>query len=206
MDFIDPQELLADVERQREAAPQVELFNDPAFAKLRESWCAAMFGAAFSRHLSECLISVNDTRGRVDADFFARIGGTDFDFQLVEAQQPGRRRGLEYKQFADGTIRSIEYSPERGRIEGPEWIRDAIERKVANNYAGADRLRLLVYTNFSARGLRLEDITAASINFSDVFASVWVLTSLHLCSLFSRGALPRSNGWVQIRPPRPCSK
>jgi hypothetical protein len=199
MDFANPEELLSDVERQMEAVPQDVLFNDSKYAKLRESWCAAMFGMGFRRHFSPCLIQVNDTRERVDVDFFTRVDGVDFEFQLVEAQEPGRRRGLEYKQFADGTIKSIEYEPERGRIEGPAWIRGAIEKKVGKNYSGAEALHLLVYANFSAGGLKVDEVAAASAEFVGAFASVWILTSLHMCSLGSGRGLPSSNGWIEIR-------
>src|SRR5262249_26764507 len=127
--FHDPASLLASTEAALEQIPSDILFNDPKYQKLKEQWCAAMLGLGYGKLVTSCQVAVNESDYRMDCDILLRARGRDWDFQLAEVQQPGRRRGLEVKQFADGTIRSIAYSPELGRIRGAAWLADGAERK-----------------------------------------------------------------------------
>ena len=74
--------------------------------------------------------------------------------------QPDRQRGAEYKALAKGEARGFRYEPERGRIDGPQWIANGIEKKIGKNYAGAGDLNLLVYANFSAHQLQHAEVLA----------------------------------------------
>lgn len=143
---------------------QERLFNDPnpQFQKWREKWCAAMFGLGYEKFLDPCQVAINATEQRQDADFFVEAAGREHPFQLVEALEPERRRGAEYKEFARGTRHSVPYEPARGHIEGPQWIADCIEKKVSKRYAGASHINLLVYANFPARELQHADVVTAA--------------------------------------------
>lgn len=116
---------------------------------------------------------------------------------------PDRARGAEYKALAKGEIRGFSYEPERGRIDGPQWIAGGIAKKTAKNYAGAGdlNLNLLVYADFSARQLQYAEVLAAARPHLATFASVWVVTSLWLGSLYVSNGLRRIDGWCTIFTP-----
>ena len=179
--------------------PQVRLFNKPRYQKVREKWCAGMFGMGYMKFIRPCHVAVNDTEDRADADFFMRSDGREYAFQLVEAIEPKRRRGDEYKARASDRLHSLPYEPEKGHVEGPTWIASRIEQKAAKNYAGAAHLNLLVYANFAARGLQHRSVVDAAAKFQAAFASIWVLTSLHLASLFVANDLGRLDDWSEIQ-------
>ncbi len=130
-DFENPGILLSNVDEALEQIPSDQLFNDPRYEKLREAWCASMFGVGFARHIEECNVLVNTGKDRPDVDFYLKAGANVHEFQLVEVQEPGRRRGLEYRRFADGSLGSIPYEPARGHQEGPDWIVNGLSTKVA---------------------------------------------------------------------------
>ena len=127
--FQEPVALLASTEQELALIPSVDLFNDPTYQKLKERWCAAMFGLGYSKVIAPCQVAVNEGRYRADVDLYLRAAGRDWEFQLAEVQEPGRRRGLEFKQFADGAVRSIAYDADRGKREGPNWLTVTCSRK-----------------------------------------------------------------------------
>jgi hypothetical protein len=87
------------------------------------------------------------------------------------------------------------YAGERGKTEGPGWLADGLARKKAKNCAAATSMHILLYANFNASELEYEDVRKALIRFSSDFASVWVVTSLHLCSVFAAPGLGEVRGW-----------
>jgi hypothetical protein len=180
---------------------QVDLFNDSQYQKLTEQWCAGMFGLGYEKFIRPCLVAINIGNDRLDADFFLRTDNQDFAFQVVEVQDPSRRRGAEYRLLAEGKALTFPYEPEKGHIEGPTWIVNAIEKKVRKNYAGATDLNLLVYANFTARKLDHDVLVAATEPYAKSFASIWVVTNLHLSYLWGTDELGRIDGWgIIIRP------
>jgi hypothetical protein len=197
--YHEPAALVRSAESEMEAIPFVELFNDSKYQKLRERWCAALFGVGYSKFIRPCQVAVNDGPTRLDVDFSLHTSAGDWDFQLAEIQEPGRRRGLEFKQFADGTVRTIAYDAERGKRDGRTWLTEAVSRKKAKRYASSDALQLLLYANFPAQDLQYADVATALSQFRDDFASIWVMTSLHLCSTHSPPHLGGIHGWGVVR-------
>lgn len=179
--------------------PSVELFNNSTHQKLRESWCAGMFGIGYSRFIAPCAVAVNESDVRLDADFFVQTVESEYSFQLAEVQEPGRRRGREYKEFEHGVARSVAYDVERGRVEGPEWLSQAAARKKSKRYQASGNLHLLLYANFATRELQYTDIFEALIPFRDTFASLWVVTGLNLCCIFAPVSMGGIEGWVVVR-------
>jgi len=195
----DPASLLASAESEMERIPSELLFNNPRYQKLRESWCAGMFGVGYRKLVADCRIGVNESNHRTYCDILLNAKDRYWEFQLAEVQQPGRRRGLEFRQFADGTIKSIAYSPAVGRAEGPTWLANGVNRKKVKRYSSSSALHLLLYANFPASGLEYADVTTALADCSNDFASIWVISSLHICSVFSPAALGEVPGWGSIR-------
>jgi hypothetical protein len=191
--FRDPSELLVEVERAMDAVPLAKFFSDSAYKPLREAWCAAMLGMGIEKAGVECLVSVAAEEA-TDCDFFVRIDGEEHAFQSIEALREKRRRGDELK-----SDQPRAYKPAAGRLRGPQWVYDALQRKIQKNYSRARELGLLVYANFDAENLQFDSIDAACRELANPFASTYVVTSTHLCSLKSHAPLPDLQGWLEIR-------
>ena len=117
-----------------DAIDQVDVWRSEHRA-LREKWCAGKFGIGYQRFIKACGIWVNDTNERVDADFFLYVDDREYAFQTTETREPEcPPRHDEFKALAKGELRTRPYEPERGRLEGPEWVREKIENKVKQRY------------------------------------------------------------------------
>jgi hypothetical protein len=197
--YRDPHNLLVETELAMRGIPSEKLFNDPMYKKLRERWCAAMFGIGYSKHVRSCEVAVNESRYREDVDFYVGIADVDWDFQLAEVQRPDRRRGQEYRKLADGGIHMSPYQPGRGGQEGPDWLAHGVDKKIARRYSSSNTLNLLVYANFDATGLEYPNIQMRLAEYSVQFGSLWVITSLHMCSVFSNPSLGAVPGWGVVR-------
>jgi hypothetical protein len=201
--YTDAAVLLREAESEMDCISNEIFFNSPKqeYQKLREKWCAAMFGIGYGKYISECKVAVNDTDQRVDSDFFVLVGENEHPFQLVEAPNPDRKRGKEYKQLANGTRESVPYRPEKGRVEGPQWIIARVKKKAAKCYATANRLNLLVYANFEANPMDYQTLKEMVRDFSGTFASIWVITNSKICTLCGSTDLGEINGWQSVRSP-----
>jgi hypothetical protein len=195
-----PADLLGAAEKQMESIPQERLFNDSQYQKLRERWCTGMFGVGYTRYVDPCEVAVNEGAYRADVDMFLRTTGREWDFQIAEVQDPARRRGQEYKKLAERRIRVVPYEPERGSREGIQWLVAGAQKKKEKSYSGGTELNLLLYANFDAVGLEQAALIKALLPFSAHFASLWVVTSLHVCSVFSQPGLGEiKSGWGVVR-------
>lgn len=197
--FTSPDLALKDAETMMAGIPLVNLFSEPRYQKVREKWCAGIFGLGYMKYVSHCEVGINETNSNLDADFFLRVDKKDWPFQIVEVQEPGRKRSDEYKGFANGTIKSIPYIPEKGHKEGPDWLKNGIEKKIKKNYAGSENLNLLVYANFTARQLDCTQLRNTLLDFKGKFASIWLITTTHVCSLFSTQELGEIAVWYEVR-------
>lgn len=191
--------MLEAAEKEMALIPNDALFNSARYQKLRERWCAGIFGVGFSKLVSPCTVGINDAPFREDIDLFLKVHNREWGIQLAEVQEPGRRRGLEYKEFAKEKIRSIPYDPERGRLEGPEWLAEGARRKKEKCYSGSAGMHLLLYANFPAGELEYSELTKKLQSFSSDFASLWIVTSMHMCSIFSSRELGEVSGWGMVR-------
>ncbi len=196
-----PVALLQQAKEEMAAVANHELFNSSTHEKSREKWCAGMLGLGYEKCVAPCRVAVNNSRERLDADLFLEAAGREFPFQLVESMEPRRRRGAEYKALAAGDLKGLAYEPDRGRIEGPQWIAAAIAQKVAKNYAGSKGLNLLVYANFAGHQLGHAQVVEAARPYFPTFASIWIVTSLWLGSLHVANDLGRIEGWGIIFTP-----
>ena len=197
--YYDPVDMLRQAEQEMDRIPSADLFNDPSYQKLTERWCAGMFGAGYAKLITPCEVAVNQSRYREDVDVFMRTAKHVWEFQLAEAQKPGRKRGLEFKQLEAGEVSTIEQDPELGHLEGANWLAASIEKKKSKRYASSQQLHLLVYANFPAQGLLYGNLVDRLKSYQEDFASLWIFTSLHLCSVFSTKELGMLTGWGKIR-------
>jgi hypothetical protein len=175
------------------------LFNDSQYQKLQEAWCAGMFGCGYATRIdAACKVAVNFSTQGMDADFFLMTGNREWSFQLAEVQRAGRKRGSEYKQLASGERRTVGYDPDRGAVECADCLANAVHKKKAKRYAGSAQLNLLLYGNFNSEA-RHDQLVAQLGLFSNDFASLWIVTSDSLCSIFSVNGPPPIPGWWKFR-------
>ncbi len=186
-------------QRRQQMSPE-EFFNDPSAATLRDLWVAAHFGRAYAQAFTPCRLIVDESH-KHEWDFKLGVNGVLNPFQVTEAQTSGRRRGLEYRRLASGDRPAlVSESWEPGTMNGPEWIRQAIERKRNKNYANASDLNLLVYANFPAHQLEFARVQEECRSDAETFYSVWVITGNLLGAVSSQNSdlavVPR--GWLMI--------
>ena len=148
----------------------VDLFNQGGLALLRDAWIAAEFGRI---RQAEQVRLVADTW----PDFELKIDGRVEAFEAVEADDPERRLGDEYRK-SSGKIKDDPVEDWISRAEqAPSWL-EATSRKKALKRYGA-RANLVVYLNLSEYGIRQKEVedcfplTTAAVK--DSFDAVWVL-------------------------------
>ena len=197
--YLDPAVMLDLAEKEMEPIPRERLFNKPQYQKLTERWCAGMFALGYSKFVSPCEVAVNEVSYREDVDIFIRSANRIWEFQLAEVQDTSRKRGLEYKRLASGAAQIKGWEPARGTRECPLWLASAVRKKKEKCYANSSELNLLLYANFPAIQLEYSTLVQELTSFSVDFASLWILTSDHLCSVFSHSALGQVSGWGSIR-------
>ena len=197
---VEPEQAYELFLREREPISDDAFFNDPAHQWLRDLWVAAHFGRAYGEFIDRGTLEFDWNRTH-EWDFLLHTRNHSEPFQITEALEPGRRRGLEYKQVESGERpRTSLESWEPGTRFGPTWIKSAIERKKNKNYAGAKSLNLLVYANFPAYQLELDAVKVECSELASEFLSIWVITGRHLGLLHSASPpnTALESGWLVI--------
>jgi hypothetical protein len=190
-----PDELFEKYRAIRAATSDEDFFDRPEHKRTQELWCAAHFANAYDQYLSPCMVVIDESTTNTDSDFDLETAGKVFPFQLAEVQEPGRRRGAEYKQPEH--LRPI-HDSSRGSALGPQWVRHGIEKKVAKRYANAQTLNLLMYLNFPAWEQQYHDIRRACAEPARSFGSVWLLNGNTMCVIHANPELPAFEGWLDI--------
>lgn len=170
--FASPELLFSAAESEMAGIESEELFNDPKHQHLLDRWCAGSFGVAYAFNVQECQVAMQPLERADDVDFHLRNQFDTFRFQTVEVQRPDRRRGLEFRQLQG----LAPYRPATEGAGGTDWIRAAVEKKVAKRYATARNLNLLIYANFTTEQLEFPVIVGELSDLAQQFSSVWVMT------------------------------
>jgi hypothetical protein len=147
----------------------VTLFNQAGLEFLRDACLAAEFGKA---RKVENVRLVSDTW----PDFELMIGKVVEGFEAVEADEPGRKRGREYKED-NGEVEFDRAEDWIARAEAaPVWIETVCRKKTAKHYSG--RANLVVYLNMNEFGIRRSEVASSFAHATEVaknaFDSVWV--------------------------------
>ena len=190
-----PEELLLEHAKFRERVSAREFFGNPKHQKAREQWCAAHFSRGYERHLGPCAVWLEEVDPQTDTDFKLEVDAQRHPFQVTEVQEPGRRRGDEYKRPFVSSIGGEDWS--LGSEQGPEWIRAAIDKKL-QLYGSVNDLNLLVYVNFPAYEVNYERVRQCVSGVAEPFASVWLLTGNAVACLKSNPRLATLEAWLGI--------
>lgn len=165
-----PQAMHAVVEGTMNALGSTNLFNQSGLAFLRDAWTAAEFGGM---RKAEQVRLMSDNW----PDFELLIGGRVETFEAVEAYDPERRRGVEYRE----SIGVVEDDPVEDWIaraeQAPAWLEAACRKKAGKRYGA--RANLVIYLNLSEFGIRQSEVEgcfpSATEAVKDAFEAVWVL-------------------------------
>lgn len=189
------QELYALVESQR------ELVGDTAFVtrrdcnRLREMWCASLFGEGYERNVASCRIEISETDEQRDFDFILHALGETHPFQVSEVLDEGRRRNHEYRNSFSGLATDdgvvvLKYAHQR--------LARAIQGKIDRNYANSQELHLLLYANFIGNEASWATMVSNLSNQCSHFASVWIITGSEICCISSGVKLYGFSQWKKV--------
>ena len=179
-----PAEMAAYVAAVNERMGSADFIRQGGIEFLRDAWLAAEFG-----RLRQCEEVRLVAEGRQWPDFEARQAGDKELFECVEAIDPNRQRGNEYRQFvhqaADVDLH-IEDDPVEDWIDrarkAPKALSEAITKKVGKHYASG--ASLLVYLNIDEFGIHQAEIEAAMAPAVQPalahFRHVWILWKARL--------------------------
>jgi len=165
-----PQAMHSLVEATMSSLGSTNLFNQGGLAFLRDAWIASEFG---SQRNAEKVRLVPDNW----PDFELQASGHLEAFEAVEADDPARRRGLEYRQGID----EVEDDPVEDWIaraaQAPTWLEAACQKKAGKRYS--ERANLVILLNLSEYGIRQAEVEgclkSATKTVKSAFETVWVL-------------------------------
>lgn len=170
-EWLNPSEMQKIVDSVNTDIGSEVLFNQAGLAFLRDAWIAAevaiIQGADLVRLVSDEW-----------PDFEVRINHETKQYEAVEADDPARRRGDEYKNLEDG---EMEEDPVGDWIEranqSSQWIANACSKKAKKRYAA--NVNLIVYLNMSEFGIRhdevLSNFSGAVSSAKNSFEEIWIL-------------------------------
>ena len=196
--YREPLNLLNEVEKENEKIPNEAFFNDPGHQKDTEKWCASVFGLGYSQYCKKCVVKVNDSKRDMSPDFFLKVNSQVFEFEITEVQKEGRKRGKYFKDLKNNPYLTEEYRPEYCRQESPRLIYEAIKSKALKCYENSGNLNILVYVNLDTENLYRNETARKSEEFSSTFASIWIITNLQICSIFSNDVLGKIDDFKEI--------
>jgi len=162
-----------------------DLFTQASADFITEAWAAAQFAEARKAEAVRLVSSREQW-----PDFAIRMpSGTVESWEFTEADEPGRRRGDDFRQAARrraAGVNSLEgISAEQIADEAkdvPAWVRERCKAKVEKHYSG--RATLLIYLNWSDFGWHNEiahTFLDATSPAKDAFTEIWILwkTGIH---------------------------
>jgi hypothetical protein len=195
MSIYSPTDLYAHVEKERNVVGDEAFVTNRNCNRLREMWCASLFGQGYEQHVAPCQIEIAETDEQRDFDFRLHALGEINPFQISEVLDEGRRRNQEYRSgFSglatdDGVVVS-KYAHQR--------IASAIQGKIDKNYADSQELHLLLYANFIGNEASWAIMVGNLSSQCAHFASVWIITGSEICCISSGVKLYGFSQWKKI--------
>lgn len=191
--FYVPTDLYERVSRNREKLPPADLF-EARHKPVREAWCASLFGICYAKYVSDCQVSVNSGSF---PDFFLQRAMQTYYFETTEVQRPGRRRHDEYRDSTrPRTVEITGAEMDYTEANAPQWVLNAIKKKIERYGGGNQSSHLLVYLNATVFDADLNHLRTACIGYEKAFQSIWILTSKHIATLFVVPEMIDSIGYI----------
>lgn len=185
-----PAEFAAAVDALKGTISDVDFMCRSEAKPMREAWAAARYATILS---GDRPVSIQLERDRFP-DFNLRVRDELQLFEIVEADQPGRRRTEEYRLLAERKTAGLppeieEFDPKEEQQAAIPAIVRAIEAKAAKRYRPAPHL--LVYVNFWLGGEPPTEIWTAvesAERHHNSFAATWLLWGGFIIRLWPRPA------------------
>ena len=181
--FYTPTEFKAIFESEAANVSSSDFIRSPKYKHLKEMWCALQFGMGYEKYVATCWLQVNQEENS-DIDFILKTKSGESPFQSTIADVPGRRMGDEYKMIPNGSMIS-KPSVLGGRIDGIEWITNAVRAKDEKKYSNSMKLNLLVYAVFMSFSLQYHSLSEVLQPYKEKFSSIWIVTDHQICSVYS---------------------
>ena len=172
-----PADMKSYVENVNDYMGSSDFFNQAGIEFLRDAWVAIEFAVIRGAKLTRL------TPGEWP-DFEIQLNTQIIQFECTEADEPGRRRGDEYRKAEalagpDGML--VEDDPVEDWIKRaemvPEILRAAVEKKVSKRYGSATQL--VIYLNISEYGIRQQEIESCFPHACEAghnrFDAIWIL-------------------------------
>ena len=177
-----PLEMLNYVDDVMECAGGRSHFNQAGIQFIYDAWAAAEF-AVFRKATRVRLI--NDEW----PDFEMELGGEAQQFEITEADLPGRRRGQEYRERPKGSVDDPEEDWYKRASQVSAALCSSSARKAKKHYSG--RAQLLIYLNIPVYEIYQKEIEGcfgdATAPAKDQFESVWVLWKARAYHVWKNG-------------------
>jgi hypothetical protein len=202
MSLQSPQALLSAVQREAELVGPQAMLTENRHMRLREKWCAAMFGFAYSESFAPCQIEIEDKDEQREYDFHLQTNGDRLPFQIAEVITPGRKRSDEYRAHRPSEVAAkYRASTPMSADEAAQELRRSLDKKVKRRYSGAKDLSVLLYVNLDAVSLEWNMAQEALAASAPEFASVWLLAEHAFTCVYGGVLWPPSRGWHAINLP-----
>lgn len=200
--YYAPKALATLVQKHHAQIPDQEFFN-PAHQVVREAWCAAQFGIGYQNFIGDCEVKVNSGEF---PDFFLRYNHREFWFENTEVLRKGRLRTKEYKEQSQAYIEHISQEEMTENEKNvPQWVKNAIEKKLDKYHAEGKSINLLLYVNINSFRFDIDKIRKYCMQYESSFQSIWIMTGKYVCTLFISpdmvGKMDRIDGFSKIETP-----
>lgn len=182
--FREPEDLCILVEPDRLGISDESFFNEVAgglHQKLREAWMLARLGVGISHAISPVLVSVVD--GPLLDGILRFENGSEWEFEVVTVNRPGRRLGDEYRGGQRPQRPLADFS---GEPSNPLWPRDPILGKVLKVQKQRVIRHLVAYLNYGGGLPDLAQMAQAIPEAGGSFEAVWILTGWACGLLFAK--------------------
>jgi len=197
--IFSPEELSVKVERAALQAGTVQFVTDRRLNRVREMWCAAIFGAAYARKFTSCSIDIEELDEQRDYDFHLILPNGRLPFQVSEVLDSDRLRDHEYRKDAfEKIIHDLDARQALCDEDAAHRIREQLQAKIDKRYSNPHELHILLYVNLKCFGLSWQSIKAATEELSPNFSSVWLMTDQLMSCIHGGNIWPSIDGWWSI--------
>ena len=144
-----------------------DLFGDPQNQFRREAYIAGHFAVGYDKH-ETCQVRLTED-GLYD--FELETGRGVDGYQIVEADQVGRRRGDEYRNLLESS-KAVDVDLEAEYEEARKAVRRVLSQKAGKRYAPKPNVVVFVNLFFNDPEDQCTSLTAP---WKDDFESIWLL-------------------------------
>lgn len=173
--------------------------REAAHQRLREMWCAARFGAGYTKNVEVCEIDIADKDERREFDFHLCEKADCLPFQIAEVLDEGRRRGDEYKSNEFKQVADLHRArPWQDASYAIRRVGEVLQSKLTRYKSGSSTLHMLLYINLKASAVTWASLANGAERQAASFASVWLVTPGDFCCIHGGSRWHGLVGWKKV--------